>query len=202
MSVRTLKSEKGLPYFCTITNKSWIPLFEMCQFHDAIYRWFELLKSNGNDVLAYVIMPNHLHWILHVDHEGQSLDRLIGEAKRLMSYSLVARLKKSGRTETLDTLAEMVSSYERSKGIKHKLFEDSFDGKAIYTDKFLEQKLIYIHENPWRKEMVRKPEEYQHSSARFYKTGIHAGYAVTHYVEKYYGKEEYEFNRKFWWGEQ
>ena len=34
--------------------------------------------------------------------------------------------------------------------------------------KFIEQKLEYIHNNPVRAELVDKPEEYRYSSARNY----------------------------------
>jgi len=30
----------------------------------------------------------------------------------------------------------------------HKVFRDSFDAKAIFSEKFLVQKLNYIHHNP------------------------------------------------------
>jgi hypothetical protein len=38
----------------------------------------------------------------------------------------------------------------------------------IYTDKFIGQKLNYIHMNPVRAGIVRQPEEYIYSSASNY----------------------------------
>lgn len=200
MSVKTFKPETGLPYFCTITNKSWIPLFEICEFHDKIYKWFDLLKSQGNDVLSYVIMPNHLHLVLHIDSESQSVNKIMGEAKRLWSYSLSHRLKHLGRHELLQRLSMLRSTKDVKNGNHFKFFEDSFDGKAIFSDKFLKQKIDYIHNNPVRKKLVGERAFYEHSSERYYATGIHSAYPVTHYVLKYFGNEEFSFNRKLWWG--
>jgi hypothetical protein len=38
----------------------------------------------------------------------------------------------------------------------------------IYSQKFIEQKLDYIHANPVKAGIVKKPEEYLYSSARNY----------------------------------
>jgi hypothetical protein len=67
----------------------------------------------------------------------------------------------------------------------HEVFEPSFDWKECINDKFTEQKLNYIHENPCRGKwsLVNQPEDYQHSSAKYYATGQHGEYIVTSLVE-------------------
>jgi REP element-mobilizing transposase RayT len=40
--------------------------------------------------------------------------------------------------------------------------------ELIYSQKFIEQKIEYIHNNPVRAGIVEKPEEYLYSSARNY----------------------------------
>ena len=40
--------------------------------------------------------------------------------------------------------------------------------ELIYSQKFIEQKLNYIHENPVRSRIVTKAEDYLYSSARNY----------------------------------
>jgi putative transposase len=39
---------------------------------------------------------------------------------------------------------------------------------VIYSQKFIEQKINYIHNNPVRAGIVEKPEDYLYSSARNY----------------------------------
>jgi hypothetical protein len=43
--------------------------------YDWIYDWFRRINAQGNRLVAFVIMPNHLHFMLHVptDH---SINRL------------------------------------------------------------------------------------------------------------------------------
>lgn len=65
------------------------------------------------------------------------------------------------------------------------MFEPSFDWKDCKTDKFIEQKLNYIHENPCRSkwDLAKQPEDYIHSLACFYGSGKQGVYEVTSYTE-------------------
>jgi hypothetical protein len=49
----------------------------------------------------------------------------------------------------------------------------------------MEQKLNYMHLNPCKGKwnLSNKPEEYEHSSAKFYICGIQGVYPVTNYKE-------------------
>ncbi len=48
----------------------------------------------------------------------------------------------------LEFLHGAVTKTESKKGQVHKVFEESFDAKGIYNEKFFLQKLNYIHHNP------------------------------------------------------
>lgn len=51
---------------------------------------------------------------------------------------------------------------------EHKVWQDSFWEQTIYTERFLKQKLNYIHLNPVRAGLVQSAEEYLYSSYRNY----------------------------------
>ena len=198
MTVRTLKTETGTSYFCTITNKNWLPLFSKTDFYNGIYKWFDFLKRRDDHIIGYVIMNNHLHVILYLQKGSPLIKDVIGEAKRLMSYAIVNRLKKLNEIELLKQLQNAVTDYEYKKGIRQKVFEDSFDGKECFTYDFIQQKLNYMHNNPVKAELVECSEKFTHSSAKFYLTGEQGIYPVTHYLEIYEGKEFYEYSKQFW----
>ena len=59
MAIRTpVEQTEGL-YFITFTCCQWLPLFEITNGYDTIYKWFDYLKSKNHFVKGYVIMPNH-----------------------------------------------------------------------------------------------------------------------------------------------
>ena len=128
-------------YFCTFTCYEWIPLIEITNSYDLAYNWFNLLRKENIETVAYVIMPNHLHNILYFPEANFDLNTIIGNAKRFMAYEIVNRLEQNQETIMLQHLKASVTAREKKKGQLHKVFKDSFDAKAIYSEKFLMQKL-------------------------------------------------------------
>ncbi len=170
-------------YFCTFTCYNWLPLIEKTKSYDQVYKWFDILKHTRAAVVAYVIMPNHLHCILHFSDEDFDLNKIIGNAKRFMAYEIIKRLKQTGDIEVLKLLSVAVTEREKRKGQLHKGFKDSFDAKAIFSDKFLRQKLDYINHNPvsgkWQ--LAADFVAYEHSSASFYEEGIVKHFLPIHF---------------------
>jgi REP element-mobilizing transposase RayT len=170
MSVKYKHSDTYSMYFCTFTCYQWMPLFEMTNSYDLVYKWFNYLQQEKiSNVIAYVIMPNHLHCILYFANQGFDLNKIISNAKRFMAYDIVKRLQDMGRQDVLEKLSAGLTAREIKKGHKHRVFEESLDAKAIYSEKFLMQKLSYIHQNPvsgkWN--LASRNIEYNHSTASF-----------------------------------
>ena len=67
-----------------------------------------------------------------------------------MAYFIVKRLKENLQFDVLDRLEKMVKPIERRKGKQHEIFQPSFDWKECTGERFIIQKLNYIHENPCR----------------------------------------------------
>ncbi|HEX5024366.1 MAG TPA: hypothetical protein VFV68_03800, partial [Agriterribacter sp.] len=171
-------------YFCTFTCYKWLHLFEITSSYDLVYNWFSLLKNKSKgQIIAYVIMPNHLHFIVYFETPCFNLNSIISNAKRFMAYEIVRRLKQKNEEIILDKLNESVSERERNKGQLHKVFKDSFDAKAIFSDTFLHQKIAYIHHNPvhrkWK--LVNAYTDYEHSSASYYELNIIKHFMPLHY---------------------
>ncbi|MBS1680881.1 MAG: hypothetical protein JST48_04140 [Bacteroidetes bacterium] len=186
MSVRREIPECEGIYFITITCSSWLHLFDIADAYDEVYNWFDHLKKNGHFILGYVIMPNHLHALLGFRNtRGVSINSMVGEGKRFISYGIVKRLKVKGEHELLADLYEKVNNTDKRKGKKHGIFEASFDWKECRSDKFIDQKLEYIHANPCRGiwNLAKEEYEYKHSSSNYYQTGKQGVYAVTNYTE-------------------
>jgi len=186
MSVRRAITEYDGIYFITFTCCHWLKLFQIADAYDAVYRWFNYLKDKGHYIIGYVIMPNHVHALLAFRNtQGQSINSIVGNGKRFMAYEIVKRLEERGEEDVLKELSNHVNTADKKRGKLHEVFEPSFDWKECNTDKFIEQKLEYIHNNPYRNgwDLVQYPWEYVHSSASYYYKGSHSIYAITSYTQ-------------------
>ena len=175
MSVRYQHDQQdNSHYFVTFTCYQWLPLFQITNAYDCVYKWFDSLHKKEIRVTGYVIMPNHIHVLLYFPEMKQSLNTVIGNAKRFIAYEMIKRLKKEKQYEILEKLAAGVNNREKKKGQLHKAFEESFEAKECRSAKFIFQKLNYIHRNPvsgkWQ--LTKDFVDYPYSSASFYETGV------------------------------
>jgi len=102
-----------------------------------------------------------------------------------MAYEIIKRLTEAKNLNLLTELSGSINTSDIAKGKKHNVFEPSFDAKIIVSEKFIVQKLNYIHQNPVRGKwkLVDDYREYIHSSAGFYESDNYNGYKVTHYMD-------------------
>ena len=118
-------------------------------------------------------MPNHIHLQFYYSGGKQNLNTIIGNGKRFMAYGIINRLEERLETKLLERLRMAVQPKDKVKGQKHEVWQDSFDIKKCITEKFILQKLNYIHWNPCteRWKLADHPYNYIHSSASFYELG-------------------------------
>jgi REP element-mobilizing transposase RayT len=185
MSLHLPVNKSGI-YFITFTCHKWLALIEKTNCYNNIYKWFDILKKRNHEVIAYVIMPNHLHLLLYYSESNQSLNFEIGEAKRFIAYEIIKRLKKSGEQNLLKELSFDVQIKDKSRGKLHEVWKDSFDCKECRTENFIMQRLVYIHNNPCsgRWKLADDPLHYPYSSASFYISGKAGLYPVKDYRER------------------
>ena len=129
MTTRRKYEEKEVMCFCTFTCHNWLPLIELTDFYDGIYKWFEILRRDRKEVSGYVIMPNHVHVLIYVPEGNKTIDQIIGTGKRFMAYEIVRRLEERKEYSLLKQLSDGVDENERKKGKKHQVFAPSFDVK-------------------------------------------------------------------------
>src|SRR5690554_3979475 len=85
--------EKTLFYFITFTCYKWMHLIEITRAYEFVAVSFEKLSAKGFKNVGFVIMPNHLHFVVFADEKSSSLNRAVGNTKRFLAYEIVQRLK-------------------------------------------------------------------------------------------------------------
>lgn len=130
-------------------------------------------------------MPNHVHALIAFRNTGQLINTIVGNGKRFIAYEIIKRLTEQRDEKLLHRLHLSVEAKDKERNKKHEVWEDSFDWKECRTNKYMQQKLDYMHENPCKGKwnLATAPVEYAHSSAFFYITGEQGGYTVLNYCE-------------------
>lgn len=124
-------------YFVTFTNYQWLPLFQITDSYDVVYKWFEYLKAKNHYIVGYVIMPNHVHAIIGFNYGAASINTMIGNGKHFIAYEIVKRLEADRNTTILCKLQDDISAANKAKGQKHFVFQPSFDLKQCHDFKFV-----------------------------------------------------------------
>jgi len=117
---------------------------------------------------CFVIMPNHIHFIAQFVKDDALAD-VMRDFKKQTSDRILRQLKAEKNVDMLKILAGKV---ERPEKQTHKVWEDDYNAKDVFSTDFLEQKMNYIHYNPCQEhwKLSATPEDYLWSSARFYGT--------------------------------
>lgn len=115
MSVKYKHSDVYSTYFCTFTCYEWMHLFDITNSYDLVYDWFRILQQDIIEIIGYVIMPNHLHCILHFPGAGFGLNKIFSNGKRFMAYEIINRLEKANDINTLKILSDALTEREKEK---------------------------------------------------------------------------------------
>jgi putative transposase len=120
----------------------------------------ELRLIHPFKLLAYVIMPDHIHMILNPMECDISLimRKLKGKSAKL----ILDLLRSDNRQFLLKTL-EL-----KSRGRQHAVWLKDFSSIDLWSHKFVMQKLNYIHMNPVRAGLCDHPSNWKWSSYRAY----------------------------------
>lgn len=94
-----------------------------------------------------------------------SIPDIMRDLKKFTSIRIIRQAEVEGRRDLLTAFEAAGQETGRSQ---NKVWQDSYWEKEIFTERFLRQKLNYIHRNPIRAGMMDDPSEYPYSSYRNY----------------------------------
>jgi len=91
MAIKRTQPETDQVYFCSFTCHAWIPLIEITNLYDEIYKWFNILIRDNHQVVGLVIMPNHLHVLIYVQSGEKSINTVLHRKIYLTKTGIRAR---------------------------------------------------------------------------------------------------------------
>ena len=162
-----IEAQDGV-YFLTFQVVKWIDLFTRSGYRDIVIESLKYCRENKQfHIFAYVVMSNHVH-LLAQSGTGKMSDS-IREFKSFTARKLIEAIatETESRREWMLNLFEF-SAKQHKRNEKYQLWTHENHAEFGYSEKFMQQKINYIHDNPVRAGIVAKPEDFVYSSAGSY----------------------------------
>ena len=165
MGLRNRWNYSGYPYFITTTVVEWAEVFKGKAYFDILCKSLIFCKDKYIcKLIAYCLMPNHVHLVLWPD-QSSAISDFMRDFKKFTSVQIRKALEHEGEVELLNILK---ANAEGAKGQVFKLWKNRFDDLVLNRRETMITKINYIHANPVRKGLVSVPEDWFYSSARNY----------------------------------
>jgi putative transposase len=130
--------------FMTVVTRDRIPYLEAGDDLDLFWQTLRRVQEiHPFRLLAYAILPEHVHWLMWVREEGGNFSAVMHSVKR--NYTV---------------------HFKRAHGITFSLhlWQDRFWDHVIRDGRDLENHFDYIHYNPVKHGYVKRPEDWAQST--------------------------------------
>jgi REP element-mobilizing transposase RayT len=162
-----IADKEGL-YYLTFQVVRWIDVFTRKTYKDVIIDSLKYCQEHkGLELYAYVIMSNHIH--LLAKSANEKLSETIRDFKRHTSKTILEMIENGNESRKewmLNLFGFEASKHKRNDNYQFWTHENH--AEHIYSNKFIAQKLEYIHNNPVKAGYVENAWDYLYSSARNY----------------------------------
>ncbi len=155
-------------HYLTFQIVNWIDLFTRTVYREIFMDCLRYSQQHkALEVYAYVIMSNHVHLIIRCGR-GR-LSNTIKEIKSFTARKILEAInaESESRRDWILNLFEF-SAKQHKRNEKYQVWTHENHAEIVYSNRFMDQKIRYIHENPVRAGIVERPEDYLYSSARNY----------------------------------
>jgi REP element-mobilizing transposase RayT len=157
-------------YFISFAVVGWLDVFTRNTYKDLFIESLVFCQKNkGLEIHAWCIMSSHVHLVFR-SIKGQKPELLIGDLKRFTSKIIVKSIQENPRESRKEFLLDFFKKEaEKSSNVQNYQFW-RHDNKPIelWSNKVIQQKIEYIHNNPVAGGLVYKAEDYVYSSALDY----------------------------------
>ncbi|HBL47324.1 transposase [Gimesia sp.] len=141
-----------------LTNPVWINM--ICQSIDRA-----LIRHHFN-LIAFVIMPEHLHLLVYPTTHECKIDRFLAAIKRPFSY----RIKELLIEQQHPLLTELtIRTRPGITSFRFWLEGPGYD-RNFFTREAVESAVNYLHLNPVKRNLVTECREWKYSSARWHES--------------------------------
>ena len=138
-----------------------LPLFGNDRIKDAFVEQLQLARGKAEfHLLAWVVMPEHVHLLIWPKLPEYPVSKVSWIIKRRFAQHVIKRWRELDASILIELEARdgQTRFWQRGGG---------YD-RNIHSQEELNEKIQYIHENPVRRGLVERAEDWAWSSARWY----------------------------------
>lgn len=157
-----LISPNSPAYYLTSVAKDRLPVFRLDALKSVACKALAAARTSGGFlILAYVIMPDHLHLISDGEKKSTRVAQFING---IVSRRVINFLKEHGHESSLRKLQHE----EYRRGHRYSLWDHRPNVRLLTSENMLMQRVHYTHQNPVRAGLVKRAEDYKYSSIRIW----------------------------------
>lgn len=167
MSAYKFDDPDGL-YFVTFTVVEWVDVFTRSDYVNIVLDSIRFCqKEKGLEVYAWVVMSNHIHMIISCKENGSELSAIVRDFKKYTSSTILKSIEANQYESRRNWMLWIFSSAgnKNRNNNNYQFWKQDNHAELLITNKFKDQKLDYIHNNPVSSGLVEEPEHYRYSSA-------------------------------------
>ncbi len=155
-------------HYLTIQVVDWIDVFTRQIYRDIVIDSLRYCQKNkGLQIFGYVVMSNHIHLI--ANSPNGHLSETIRDFKKFTSKNIISAIEK-GNESRKDWMLNRFefNAKQHSRNERYQFWTHENHAIVLFSNRFMQEKLEYLHNNPVRAGLVAKPEDFLYSSARNY----------------------------------
>lgn len=168
MSERYKVLDNSTPNFITLTIIDWVDLFIRPVYFKILDNALNYcIENKGLEINAYVYMSSHIHLI--VSSKKDSIPNIIKSFKIYTTKEFLKAIKESPESRREWLLNKFSLAANRIKrGKNYKVWKDGFHPIILDNSLKVEQRINYIHNNPFVSQLIREPRDWVNSSCLQY----------------------------------
>ena len=150
-------------YFVSFAVQDWIDVFTRNEYKNILVENLKYCQENkGLEIFAWCIMTNHLHLIMRAK-DGYLLQDILRDFKKFTSKELIKEIQENPQESRREWLLQQFKTTEG-----YRFWRGDNKPIELWSNKVIDEKINYVHQNPVEEGIVFRAEDYLYSSAAGY----------------------------------
>jgi putative transposase len=153
-------------YFVSFSVIGWVDVFTRRPYQEILINSIHYCQQHKNlKIYCYCIMPSHIHFISY--SENGNLSNILRDFKSFTANQLLKAIAENPQESRKEWLLKLFRFFGKQSAQRQQFQFWKHDNHPffLYTNKMIQQKVNYIHDNPVEAGFVNKAMEWRLSSA-------------------------------------